>query len=79
MHPDQVKHNEQNIRVVYRRPVANESNPLEIQANAFAAHLLVPDLMLKNNLNKTNLELAQLFNVSQSVIGFRKANLHDTR
>jgi len=74
MHPDQVKADENNIRIFYRKPMGGETDPLEIEANAFAAYLLVPEEMLKQHQKKSDLELAQLFNVSQSLIGFRRAN-----
>ncbi|MGC1878675.1 MAG: ImmA/IrrE family metallo-endopeptidase [Rhabdochlamydiaceae bacterium] len=74
MHPDEVKADQNNIRIVYRRPMGGETEPLEIEANAFAAYLLVPEEMLKRYHEKSDLELAQLFNVSQSLIGFRRIN-----
>jgi len=74
MHPDEVKADQNNIRIVYRRPMGGETEPLEIEANAFAAYLLVPEEMLKRHQQKSDLELAQLFNVSQSLIGFRRMN-----
>ena len=67
---------DETIRIVYRKPIGGEVDPLEIQANAFAAHLLVPDQLLQKYTDRTESELAHLFNVSQSVIGFRRMNLH---
>jgi Zn-dependent peptidase ImmA (M78 family) len=74
MHPDEVKADQDNIRIIYRKPMGGETDPLEIEANAFAAYLLVPEEMLKRYQGKSDLELAQLFNVSQSLIGFRRMN-----
>jgi Zn-dependent peptidase ImmA (M78 family) len=74
MHPAEVKADQNNIRIVYRRPMGGETEPLEIEANAFAAYLLVPEEMLKQYQEKSDLELVQLFNVSQSLIGFRRMN-----
>ncbi len=74
MHYNEVKTDENNIRIVYRRPMGGETEPLEIEANAFAAYLLVPEEMLKHYQEKSDLELAQIFNVSQSLIGFRRLN-----
>ena len=74
MHYDEVKADQNNIRIVYRKPMGGETEPLEIEANAFAAYLLVPEEMLKRHQEKSDLELAQLFNVSQSLIGFRRIN-----
>lgn len=77
MHHDKVVADENNIRIVYRKPMGGETDPLEIEANAFAAYLLVPEEMLKQHQQKSDLELAQLFNVSQSLIGFRRMNSRD--
>ncbi len=77
MHTDEVKTDEE-LRFLYRKPLGGETNPLEIQANAFAAYLLVPDFLLKTYLSKpyvSRRELAEIFNVSESVIGFRKEHL----
>lgn len=74
MHPNEVKVDQNDIRIVYRRPMGGETEPLEIEANAFAAYLLVPEEMLKQHQEKSDLELAQLFNVSQLLIGFRRMN-----
>lgn len=76
MHPDEVKADQNNIRIFYRKPMGGETDPLEIEANAFAAYLLVPEQMLKQHRNKSEIELASLFNVSQSLIGFRRMNSH---
>ncbi|MGB7977802.1 MAG: ImmA/IrrE family metallo-endopeptidase [Chlamydiales bacterium] len=75
MHPDEVKADKNNIRIFYRKPIGGETEPLEIEANAFAAYLLVPERMLKEYQEKSDIELVRLFNVSQSLIGFRKMNL----
>lgn len=74
MHRDEVEANKDDIRIIYRKPLGGENNPLEIEANAFAAYLLVPDEMFKQFHDKTDQELASLFIVSQSVIGFRRMN-----
>jgi len=47
-------------------------DPIEREANIFAANLLVPlDMLRKYKAGKTNAELAKLFNVSADVIGYR--------
>jgi Zn-dependent peptidase ImmA (M78 family) len=74
MHPKEVRADQNNIRVIYRKPMGGEIDPLEIEANAFAAHLLVPEEMLRKTEQKSDFELTQLFNVSQSLIGFRRMN-----
>lgn len=62
------------IAVLYRKPLGEtDSDPLEQEANCFAANLLVPKDMLKEALEKSKEEafLANYFNVSRSVIGYR--------
>jgi len=67
-HPEEYK-------VLLRTPLGSSNDPLEQEANAFAAHLLVPGPFLeKYSRIATDIELARLFNVSDDVIRFRKAN-----
>lgn len=73
MHRDLLDSNE-DIRIVYRKPMGGEIDPIEVQANAFAAYLLVPDKMLVGEMDKSDFYLSDIFNVSQSVIGFRRRN-----
>jgi Zn-dependent peptidase ImmA (M78 family) len=75
MHKDAVeKDEEEKIRIVYRKPMGEETDPIELEANAFAAYLLVPEEMFKRFQDKSDHELAQIFNVSQSLIGYRRKN-----
>ncbi|WP_315797902.1 ImmA/IrrE family metallo-endopeptidase [Bradyrhizobium sp. SZCCHNRI3043] len=68
-----LKHPEE-YKVLLRAPIGLERDPLEQEANAFAAHLLVPAAFLeKYSKIASNAELARLFNVSEDVIRFRKA------
>jgi Zn-dependent peptidase ImmA (M78 family) len=61
-------------RVLLRSPIAGQKDPLEQEANAFAANLLVPRFMLdKYYQTASKFELARLFNVSEDVIRFRLA------
>jgi Zn-dependent peptidase ImmA (M78 family) len=76
MHYEEVKSDQNEIRILYRRPIDGETDRLEVQANSFAAYLLVPEEMFEKHKKKDDLELAMLFNVSQSTIGFRRKN-HD--
>ncbi len=78
MHKEKVKKNS-SLAILYRKPLGCETDPLEIQANAFAAYLLVPDFLLKKNWNKSDLQLMKVFGVSQSVIGFRRKNFSSER
>lgn len=66
--------------VLYRRPIAEQTNkPLEQEANCFAANLLVPEQMLRCCLEQypfaSNLQIANIFGVSADVIGYRRQNL----
>lgn len=74
MHRNYVEENE-DIRGVYRKPIGSETDKFEIQANSFAANLLVPDKMLLLYLNLSDQEISDIFKVSRSVIGFRRQNL----
>lgn len=72
----------QEIAVLYRRPLGTEENDrLEQEANCFAANLLVPEEMLRKAIDDSKDEsdaicsdtyLAEIFNVSRSVIGYRR-------
>lgn len=67
-----VRHPEE-YKVLLRAPIGSERDPLEQEANAFAAHLLVPgDFLERYSKIASNSELARLFNVSEDVIRFRK-------
>ena len=65
--------NTDDIPVLYRNGLLdNNTDPLEKEANTFAANLLVPtELLNKYKDDYSVVELAKIFNVSQSVIGFR--------
>jgi Zn-dependent peptidase ImmA (M78 family) len=77
MHRDAVEKDENEIRIVYRKPIGEETDPIELEADAFAAYLLVPEEMLSRYQDKSDLELAQIFNVSQSLIGYRRKNFRE--
>lgn len=66
------------IGILFRRPIGGETDPIEQEANCFAANLLVPKSMLLNYLKYTKDEgkLAEIFNVSRQVIGYRLATLN---
>lgn len=61
------------IVVLYRRPIQTENDPLEQEANCFAANLLVPKKFLKEFIKKklNSKQIANIFGVSESVISFR--------
>lgn len=61
-----------NKSVLFRLPLAElNKDPLEDAANEFAASLLIPDDILKQNEGKSPSDLARIFGVSEDVIGYR--------
>ncbi|QYK52614.1 MAG: ImmA/IrrE family metallo-endopeptidase [Fimbriimonadaceae bacterium] len=60
-----------NRSIMLRRPLGGEIDPREQEANAFAAELLVPLKMLEKYRHLAISRLAQLFGVSEEVIGYR--------
>lgn len=59
-------------RVLYRKPLGQiNSDPLEKEANCFAAHLLVPKKLLDKYKDEDINVIAKIFGVSDDVIGFR--------
>lgn len=67
-HPDQYK-------VLLRQPVGGQKDPVEQEANAFAANLLVPRRLLSRFAKVGDTaELARLFIVSEDVIRWRLVN-----
>jgi len=65
--------NDPNLAVLFRIPLGKlNQDPLEREANTFAANLLVPKSMLDTYRDdKSKRELAQMFGVSEEVIGYR--------
>lgn len=72
-----LKHKPDEYGVLPRIPNLSEKNPIEQEANCFAANLLVPSKMLKETMNKYSLTrlntslLAQIFGVSEEVMRIR--------
>lgn len=73
LHQEELECN-RDLIVFYRKAIKGETDPLEREANCFAANLLVPDSFLKKFLDqsKTNKDLANIFQVSESVIAYRR-------
>jgi len=77
LHKSQMELNKE-IAIFYRKSIGIEENIWEQEANCFAANLLVPEHMLKEFIaeNKDGLisdaKLAELFEVSRPVIGYRR-------
>lgn len=72
LHQDKLEEQPEKYAVLYRIPlgIANK-DPVESEANTFAANLLVPKEMLENYKTLSNEELAKKFGVSSTVIGYR--------
>lgn len=64
------------LGLVPRAPMGKEIEPIEIEANYFAAHLLVPSNLLKEWFEKTQNQhqLAEIFAVSSEFMGWRLIN-----
>jgi Zn-dependent peptidase ImmA (M78 family) len=76
LHEKQIIENPDAYQVLYRTNVLmDEQNPLEKEANCFAANLLVPMSMLERFKDYSASIVATIFNVSQQVINFRLKDL----
>lgn len=72
LHKDLYSRHPERYKVLLRGPLRAETDPLEREANAFAAQLLVPQMFLEKYSSKASIEeLARLFIVSEEVIKFR--------
>jgi len=71
MHKEDLHRNPDEYAILYRRPLGVEVDPVEQEANCFAANLLVPFDLLKKHRDKPHHEIAALFQVSPEVIGYR--------
>lgn len=76
MHKEMIAKDPSAYKVLMRQPIGGEKDYREIEANAFAANLLVPTEMLKvcKKANLSSQEMVNIFGVSSSVIGFRLKN-----
>lgn len=72
LHRDELRANPERS-ILFRIAIGQlNKDPIEKEANIFAANLLVPlDLLKQHKKGKTQEELAKLFNVSTDVIGYR--------
>lgn len=77
LHRDKLESEPEKYAVLYRIPLGRpQEDPVEQEANCFAANLLVPDEMLAaRREGKSNEELAVEFKVSRDVIGYRLERL----
>lgn len=74
LHEDKIRQDPQKT-VLFRMALgAANKDPLEREANAFAAELLVPMEMFEKNKDKSVSQLADIFQVSSDVIGYRKVS-----
>lgn len=59
--------------VLYYTPLGQMNNdPVEVEANLFAAHLLVPEHLLKQFENESISRCARIFGVPEELIAFRR-------
>jgi len=77
LHPKEMAAQPELGIVIYRRPIGDEIDPLEQEANHFAANLLVPEHMLRkyHEHDADPHHLVKVFGVSLPVIGYRIKNL----
>jgi len=72
LHQDQLKTDPDRYAIVYRIPIGRLNiDPVEKEANVFAANLLVPREWLDKHTDKNPEEIARIFGVSPEVIGYR--------
>lgn len=73
MHQNELKSKPDKYAILYRRPLGEPNpDPVEKQANTFAAALLVPkELLEKYKDVKDHGKIADIFGVSPEVIGYR--------
>lgn len=73
MHEDKLHSEPDKYAVLYRTPLGvPQEDPVEKEANAFAARLLVPKDMLKKYKDDSDIStIANIFGVSDELIGYR--------
>lgn len=72
LHRKEIENENSKYTLLFRRPIGGEQDELEKEANCFAANLLVPLHYLRAYRNRlSHTDLAELFAVSQEVIGYR--------
>lgn len=80
LHREQIKADPQKTVLLRMALGVANQDPFEKEANAFAAELLVPmELFQTEENDKSVAELAELFQVSSDVIGFRKMSSSHAR
>ena len=78
LHRNKLEEEPEKYAILYRIPLGRSSgDPVEQEANCFAANLLVPEALLAERMTHAHTEeqLSQEFMVSKDVIGYRVANL----
>lgn len=81
LHKDKLESEPEKYAILYRIPLGRpQDDPVEQEANWFAANLLVPEEMLAaRREGKTEEQLATEFHVSRDVIGYRISDLENGR
>ena len=72
LHREKLEANKE-LSIVYRRAIAADKEPIEQEANAFAAELLVPREMLRAYFGVPSSIVAKAFGVSEDVVGYRRS------
>lgn len=76
LHRDKLEKEPEKYAILYRIPIGRSSgDPIEQEANYFAANLLVPEALLSGMRGYTEEQLSKEFMVSKDVIGYRIADL----
>ncbi|MDE0254091.1 MAG: ImmA/IrrE family metallo-endopeptidase [Rhodospirillaceae bacterium] len=75
LHREKITNKPETYRVLPRFTDPDSDNPLEKEANAFAACLLVPKRLLKPVLGAPISALANIFGVSRTMMEFRVKNI----
>jgi len=74
---EKIIRNDSKKTVLFRMALGADKDPIETEANAFAAELLVPmDMFEREEDAKSVKDLADIFEVSADVIGYRKKDRH---
>jgi len=80
LHRTQLNSDPDKYAVLYRKPLGGSNgDPVEKEANFFAAHLLVPKSLLEKYKDEDPNTIAKIFGVSPEVVGYRMKNEYDTR
>lgn len=75
MHKEIITEDPSKYKILYRNTLYSQQDPLEKEANCFAANLLVPESMFEKYKEFPASLLSTLFQVSQEVIQYRRKDI----